>query len=538
MSSSTLIEVFGHIVFSFTRSVTEHYNPEEPEFTAESFGYNPLESTGREWYCHPVDELIYQEYSDREATNVDYVASTRLNIRVINACSAGENDETQGDLQDEDRAMAWKRLRPSALHTVCKSMYIGALISLLTATFVGTLYTLLSYLCYKANLNCQFYPNNSMSIQVQWVRTILGTISCLFIYIWYFTLLILLFRPFQLNGVKGKLFLVCCLVYCLDTLYRVALQLLGMSHSYISRLQKIPLNVLFLTSTCLQVYVVTNHVCTRSRRQKLTFFFQLTIPGCFGFLIYIIVALLIYPAYNKQNNEGKLIIALFAPLIGVVVKVISRVCVQQLYNITHPGYSHVLLSPFYFGSAVMFRVLQADLESLQSIAILGIIHGAAEVIERSTMVFIDHICHLVWKRTLAPWGGLRTPRRERLMADIAINSMLFESTAVVSVNGYLYMYQFVYLQDEPLLNLLQSFAIHTLVQLVIEWFFTSVSLAIETHYQNMAVMAVWRRRWKRYILVAVVNAVPLALWGSSNLLVILHGRFSETLDEPCKMPFT
>ena len=66
MGSSTLLELFGHIVFSFTRGVTEHYNPEEPEFTAESFGCCPLESTGREWYCHPVDELIYQQYSDRE----------------------------------------------------------------------------------------------------------------------------------------------------------------------------------------------------------------------------------------------------------------------------------------------------------------------------------------------------------------------------------------------------------------------------------------------------------------------------------------
>ena len=55
-----LIEVFSPIVFSFTRGVTENWNPEEPEFTAESFGYNPFESTGREWYYHPVDELIYQ----------------------------------------------------------------------------------------------------------------------------------------------------------------------------------------------------------------------------------------------------------------------------------------------------------------------------------------------------------------------------------------------------------------------------------------------------------------------------------------------
>jgi len=48
MSSSTLIEVFGHIVFSFTRGLTENYNTQEPEYTAESFGYDPLQSTGRE----------------------------------------------------------------------------------------------------------------------------------------------------------------------------------------------------------------------------------------------------------------------------------------------------------------------------------------------------------------------------------------------------------------------------------------------------------------------------------------------------------
>ena len=75
MSSSTLVEVFGHIVFSFTRGVTEHYNPQEPEYTEESFGYDPLQSTGREWNYLPVDELIYQEYSGREATGLDYVAA-------------------------------------------------------------------------------------------------------------------------------------------------------------------------------------------------------------------------------------------------------------------------------------------------------------------------------------------------------------------------------------------------------------------------------------------------------------------------------
>ena len=538
MSGSTLVEVFGHFLVSFTRGVTEHYNPEEPEFTAEDFGYNPLESTGREWYRHPVDELIYQEYSDRVATNWDYLASSSLNVRITNACSP-DNEETTEDQQDEDRAMAWKPLRPSLLLSVFKSMYIGALISLLTAIFLGTVYVMISYLCYKTMHSCEFQSGKAIPVRVQWMRTISSVFFCLFIYMWYLTIVLSLFRPFQLIGVRRKLILVCGIFYCLDGLYRVALQALAVSHSKISTVQKIPLNILFFFSVWLQIYLLTDHfeMLARSRTQKVTFFFQMTVPICFSFLLAITTASFIYPTFSKQNREGKLLIALLAPLTGVVLKVISRICVQRLWNITHPGRSYVLLVPLYCGSAVMFRVLQADLDSLESIAILGIIHGAAEVIERSTMVVIDHICHRLWKRTSAPWGSFRTPRRERLMADIAIMSMLFESTAIVSVNGLLYLYQFVYLQNQSLKYLLQSFAIHTSVQLLIEWFFTSMSLMIETRYQNMAVMAVWRKQWKRHILVAVVNVVPLAMWTSTNLLQIVHGRFNEA-NQPCKMPFT
>ena len=368
MSSSTLIEVFGHIVFSFTRGVTEHYNPQEPEFTEESFGYDPLQSTGREWYYHPVDELIYQEYSDREATSLDYQASSHLEIKVLNACSTEENEETQEDQQDEDRAMAWKRLRPSVFRTLCKSMYIGALISLLTASITGSVYMLISYISYKTELNCEFHPEKSIPLQLQWIRSVSSIISCAFLYLWPFSCFLFLFRPYQLKGLKRKLFLVSCFVYSLDSIYRVALQALGISHSKISALQKIPLDVLFSASLGWQVYLLTSHFrMRRTRRQQMTFFFKMILPGCSHLLIGYTAAFFIYPAYMKQNEEGKLLIALFAPLIGVIVKTISRISAQRLWNITHPGYSYALLTPLYFGSAVAFRVLQADLGSVESI---------------------------------------------------------------------------------------------------------------------------------------------------------------------------
>ena len=133
-------------------------------------------------------------------------------------------------------------------------------------------------------------------------------------------------------------------------------------------------------------------------------FFKMILPSFFIFVLGILITTCIYPWYNNVNDKGKYRIALFSPLTGVIFKAISRICVQRLWNITHPGYSYVLLVPSYFGFAINFRVLQADLDSLTMIATIGIIHGGAEVIERSAIVFIDHICNVIWKRSPAPWG--------------------------------------------------------------------------------------------------------------------------------------
>ena len=534
MNNSFLIEVFARVSFSFTRSVAEHYDPHEPE--VEIFGCNEsLSSEGREWNCQPVDKPIYQEYSPPSDDEYDLrsIGNSRARYRLINASSPDEDGDEQ---QDENEEMAWKRFRPSVLRTVCQSMYIGALISLLFAVIHGLFYVIIAYVSYETTPNCQFHPKETIPVKIQWIRTLSDVVGVAFSYMWFFVEMLLFFRPYQLKGVKRKLIFVAFVLFCVDTVYRVVLQVFGISHSQLSVIQKIPLYVIFLISICCQVYLLTNHF--RNLSSRATLFIQLITPSCFNLFSGIFIKSFIYPMYNKQTEHGKLLIALFSPLFAVIFKVILRLCTQRLKKIAHPGYSYILLVPLYFGSAIMFRVMQAELENIKLIAVLGIIHGAVEVLERSTVVFVDHICHVILKRKLAPWGSLRTPRRERLMADIAILSMLCESTAIVSVNGVLYLYQFTYSQNIPLLKLLQEFVIHTAVALVIEWFFTGVSLAIETRFQNIAVMAVWHKRWKRHILVAITNLVPLAIWTTANLLEFVDGRFDESQSYPCKMPFT
>ena len=541
MAGRTCIEVFGHIIFSFTRSVSEQYSPKDSEYSQETLEYSLLQNTGREWYAQPVDKIIYQEYSNKEVTVDDFLpASCRVKEVFLDACSptdiAEQNENQEADL---DRAMSWKQLRPSALRTVCKATVIGASISLLSAIAIGMVFTMVSYLTYKTYLNCHFQPKNSIPLKLQWMQVIYHSIFFIFLYIWVFVLALVLFRPYQLSGVKTKLFLCCMFMFSLDSLYRVTLQILGILKSFpLSDAQAIPIGILFNMSIFGHNYLLANHLCLHSKRQKRVVFMLFFAIYCLPFTAGMIISSYIYPAYKKQNEKGKLIIALFSPLLGVAFKTTSRICVQRLWRITHPAYSYVMMAPLYGASAVTFRVLQVDLGNLKDIAYLGIIHGAAEVIERSTVVVIDHICQRTLKRASAPWGRYRTPRTERITADIAIMSMLYESSAIVSINGFFHLYQFIY-ENTSFWLLLVSFTKLTAVPLVIEWLFTSISLAIETRYQNLAVMAVWRKDWRRHILVAVLNVLPLAAWASPHFLTVVQARFKEPLHQgSCKMPFS
>ena len=206
-------------------------------------------------------------------------------------------------------------------------MYIGALISLLTATIIGqfSIHVDLLYLCNKTVNNCEFHPKKSIPLNVQWMRSISTAISCFILHFSTFMSVLLLFRSYQLMGVKRQVLLVCCFGYCLHAIYIIALRALEISHSKPSSLQLIPNKVIIGISVCLQIYFLTNHFCIgQTKGSHVSFFLQMT---AFPISL-VILAAPMADIYNKQNKDGKLLIALFSPLTGVLLKVIPRVSVS------------------------------------------------------------------------------------------------------------------------------------------------------------------------------------------------------------------
>ena len=204
MVCHTVVEFFSHVIFSFTKSVAERSNFDETEHNLEFFGYDPLDDTGREWYCQPVDELIYQEFSDKHVSTYDYLPSSKIRARFSNACSTEETEPMEAERND--RPMAWKQLRPSVVGTVCKSLHIAFFISVLSAFSIGIVSILIYYVSFQTQLTCLVHPQKSIPNKLRWVRAISEAIFVSLYYVWFPINVLFYFRPFQIAGLKLRIF--------------------------------------------------------------------------------------------------------------------------------------------------------------------------------------------------------------------------------------------------------------------------------------------------------------------------------------------
>ena len=305
MVGHTIVEIVGHIIYSFTRSVAEHYDFDEAEHDSHLIGYNPLEDTGLEWYCRPVDDLIYQEYSNSDATKFDYLATSSVRARFIDACSTEDDDESTQEVK-EDRAMAWKRLRPSIFGSVWKSFFFGFLISISSATLVGIVSIMIYYLSYQTFLKCESVSTKLIPRELQWMITISEIVVCSVFFYFFFLNTLFYFRSFQISGIKLKLFLLCLAFYIVDAVYRICFQAFGISGYKLTHKLKIPLIAMFFLCVCLQVCVIVRHLSRGPWKTQCRMFVLTTIPCVLSYFTAVIIAYLIYPAYRSQNQTGNI----------------------------------------------------------------------------------------------------------------------------------------------------------------------------------------------------------------------------------------
>ena len=221
MVGTALFEVCGGIVMGLTRGVAEHFintNEESLCLSASLLVYNPLESTGLEWNHRPVDECIYEEYSDKDDTISGHFAWRKVQPKVLNALSRDDGEVTTG--QTNDKRATWKLFRPSLKGTLRKSLYFGFLISFLSAFTIGSICILVYYINCQTVLVCLTRHNQTaVPIKIQWSKTISEVMIVAITYFWLTLNTLFYFRPYQIEDIKRSLFLISSQFYVLNSVH-------------------------------------------------------------------------------------------------------------------------------------------------------------------------------------------------------------------------------------------------------------------------------------------------------------------------------
>ncbi|XP_078380084.1 uncharacterized protein LOC144663025 [Oculina patagonica] len=450
-----------------------------------------------------------------------------------------EYDPPLGD----DSKMGWKRSRPAkwwmSLWKAVKCVFYVQILGGLAVGSLAILILVLDFnsmdLCYEEKTNGHW---NTIPHKIQAIIVTGDTTEAYVVQMWSFLLIITMFGWRLVK--KLNLLILNLLAAFLDTCYRLYLQVYGI---YDKSWRSFPLNALFLIIVLMNSILVGREVAKnseteRSRRFKKAIKVSAILAAQLAFGIPIAFGLVygLIPFYGRQSEINRAVIAGALPLVTAIPKVIVRLAAQRI-DFIHPGDAHVLLIVLYTASAIVFRVMQAELTSLGLFILLSFAHGAVDLIERLTIVVRDYLWYFIYKKIKRDTEALailsadkfRTPRSMRFIADMSIQMILGESTALIAAVGFIQLYSFMYNNNSLSfadMHLISDFFIRVSIALSIDFVFNSFSFWLQMSYLNIAVVRVWKKKWRKHMVVGLILTSVTMCYFTPYLFAVVRDKHS------------
>ena len=312
-----------------------------------------------------------------------------------------------------------------------------------------------------------------------------------------------------------------------DTLYRLFFYIFD---AYDKTWKTYPLNVLFITMICFNSYKVASYFAGKGRMQSLLLF-QLAFQYVFNIIIVSMTFYIVVPMFVNLSPTQQLIVASASPILGSIAKVISRLSVQSMENITHPGNLYIISLGTYFTAAITYRTFQADIGSNLYFLLICFFHSFVGLLERLSVILRDHFYIWFYKRVLkreivnSRIGSFRTPRTQRYISDLILCHMMHEVIILLYCNALHQLYQ---LQFDSRSNVLYNFLLRCFIGIITEYFFGLLSIFVLTWYLNIPVITLWRRKWKSYVTTNFITGMIIIGYTTHHLVDIIQAKYSPT----------
>ncbi len=471
-----------------------------------------------------------------------------------------EYDPPLGD----DSKMGWKRSRPPKWQmSLWKAVKCVFCIQILGGMVVGSFAIVIMVLDFNSTDLCYetFYGNTSPGDLTNWnstshkIRAIMaiGNAAEGFVVLMLPFLLIATMFSWPLIRKLNLLFF-NPLVALLDTCYLLCLQAFEYNPSWTN----FPSDVLFLilliaNSILVGREIANNSETERSRKLKKTIKVSAILAAqlAFGLPIAFCLTDRVIPFIRLKNKTSRVVMIGALPLITAIPKVIVRLAGQRI-DFIHPGDAHVLLIVLYTASAIVFRLMQAEVTSDGLFILLSFAHGAVDLLERLTIVVRDYLWYFIYKKikrntdaeSMMSARKFRTPRSMRLIADMSIQMILGESTALMAATGFLYLYNFMYPTGTELryIDFITKFFMRVSIALSIDFVFNSFSFWLQMSYLNVAVVRVWKKKWRKHMIVSLILTSVTICFFASFLFAVVSDKYKRQSGEKkhfnCTGPFT
>ena len=112
----------------------------------------------------------------------------------------------------------------------------------------------------------------------------------------------------------------------------------------------------------------------------------------------------------------------------------------------------------------------------------------------------------------------------RSVADVSIQMILGESTSLIAAVGFIQLYNFMYNRNDASSASIIQFLIRVSIAISIDFVFNSFSFWLQMSYLNVAVVRVWRKKWRKHMLIAfILTAVTLCYFTTHLFAVVKDG---------------
>ena len=443
---------------------------------------------------------------------------------------------------DKKACLNWRKYRPRIFPWLGTCTLHTFSIAVLCGFLVGMVTTIIMFIDINTASACYKTKWHEVPINVQRVRVLSEVLKGWMLQFFYIILLIFVFG-FKLVD-KLHLIILNTISAFIDSVYRFCFQIYDIyDWPYLSY----PLNALSLSVIVIMSYILAG-IFTIHVRQKIIITFQLGLQFILGLLTLYITVYKLVPWFIRLTLQQQAVVAASIPLCGEIIKAISRIAIQNISGINHPGTSYVLAVGVYAGTTILYRTLQAEIDSLRYFILLSIVHALIGLVEKLSVVLRDHFCIWFYKRILKRENDLysfvglfRTPRTQRLIADLVICNVIHEVTALIYTNAFIQLYALqVGLGSERkkinMYKVLEDFFIRISAAVFSEFVITVFGIFILTWYMNIPVVRVWKKKWRNFLTVNLFICSILAIYITHYMTGVVAGKYESpkgNVTHPC-----